>query len=770
MSRSVISPTKAVLARLQAVRTRLQLTTEQVEDSVALRVLVQLLVSVGMASVSVAAIGLVEVSFWNLVAILLSAVGGYWSWKSRHRSNVSVKFVLAFGMLMALGIFLVRIVGSGGDTRIRLAELLIQLQVLHSFDMPRRKDLGYSIVIGLILLGVAATVSQTLTLGPILILFLAIALPVLTLDYRSRLGLAHLSGKSPLTALNLKRLAWLLLLIGGLGLLIFAALPRLPGYQVRNFPVSDTINVQGQFAGNQIVNPGYAGNSLDSETTGEGGDSTVIQGESPADGPGEMSSSFYYGFSQRMNQNLRGTITPQVVMRVRSQAPGFLRVLAFDQYTGQGWEISRQDENEVEVLTRPRYSYQTYLPPTAFKARFPNSEGRSQEVVQTYTVINTLPNLIPALYQARQLYFPTREIAIDAEGSLRSPLPLTDGLTFTVISEVPYRDRTPLRQASTEYDDEIVETYLQLPEAIQASVQQQTEAVLARSPEPLTDPYEKALFLAQALKQNYTLQEELPFFETDEDLVEAFLFRYGGGYPDHFATVMTVMLRSIGIPARLATGFSLGRFNAFTGYYVVNNTDAHAITEVYFPGYGWFAFDPIPGHEIIPPSIRDSQTFSVLRQFWNWVAGWLPTPVSGWLSGLFASVLKVLAGLLQFFSSSVMGILLGLMSATGLGFLGWLGWRSWRSWRRRARLQKLPPIERIYQQMLLWLAGQGYPKRPTQTPLEYAIALKQTAHFTQAEKVMSVVQAYMRWRYGDHPEAIGALERQVNAMRKKRVR
>ncbi|MEL6383173.1 MAG: DUF4129 domain-containing transglutaminase family protein, partial [Cyanobacteria bacterium J06626_18] len=604
-----------------------------------------------------------------------------------------------------------------------------------------------------------------------LILFLAIALPVLMLDYRSRLGLALLSNRrSALATLNVKRQAWLLLVVVGLGLLIFATLPRLTGYQVRNFPVSDAINVQGQFTGNQIMNPGYGGNSLDSAATGGTGDGTLIQGDSPADGPGEMSSDFYYGFNQRMNQNLRGTITPQVVMRVRSQAPGFLRVLAFDRYTGQGWEISRQEDDEVEVLTRSAFSSQTYLPPAAFKSRSHNSDARYREVIQTYTVISTLTNLIPALYQARQLYFPTPEIAIDAEGSLRSPVPLVDGLTFTVISVVPYRDRTPLREASTEYNDETVENYLQIPEAIQASVQQQTEALLARSPEPLNDPYEKALFLAQALKQNYTLQEELPFFETDEDLVEAFLFRYEGGYPDHFSTVLTVMLRSIGIPARLVTGFSPGRFNAFTGYYIVNNTDAHAMTEVYFPSYGWFAFDPIPGHETVPTSIRDNQTFSVLRQFWNWVAGWLPTPVSGWLSGAFATVLKVIAGLLKFFSSSVMGILSGLMSATGVGFLGWLSWRGWRSWRQRVRLQKLPPVERIYRQMLIWLAGQGYPKQPTQTPLEYAIALQHTSRFAQADQVMTVVQAYMRWRYGNHPEKAGTLEQKVKAMRKKPVR
>ncbi|MBE7385313.1 MAG: DUF3488 domain-containing protein [Leptolyngbya sp. SIO1E4] len=744
-------------------------SAQQTEESILLRGLVQLLVSVGITSVSVASAGVTQASFWNLLAIPLSALGGYWSWRSRHRANVAVKFLIAFGMLMVLGVFLVRLVGDGSDTRILLAELLIHLQVLHSFDLPRRKDLGYSIVIGLILLGVAATVSQTLALAPVLIVFLAIALPVLILDYRSRLQLGRHTGRGGIPAVSLKRLAWLLLLVSGLGLTIFATLPRLPGYQIRNFPVSSTINFQGEFLGDQILNPGYSSdNGLTPETNGAEGDSTTIQGRSPVDGPGEMSSSTYYGFNQRINQNLRGTITPQVVMRVRSQAPGFWRVLAFDRYTGQGWEISRQEE--VEVLDRSGFSFQTYLPSAAFQPRRPNNQGRYREVVQTYTIVNDLPNLIPALYQATELYFPTPQVAIDAEGALRSPIPLSNGLTFTVISEVPYRDRTPLRAASTDYPDEIRAPYLQVPETIWERVRQHTEALLAQSPQPLSDPYEKAFFLAQTLKQNYTLQADLPFLEADEDLVEAFLFRYEGGYRDHFSTVLTVMLRSIDIPARLMTGFAPGQFNPFTGYYVLNNTDAYALTEVYFPGYGWFAFDPIPGHEVIPPSIRDSQTFSVLRQFWNWVAGWLPSPVAGWLSGFFTASVNALARLVRFFSQGLVGILAALLTATGLAFLGWLSWQGWRQWRQHARLQMLPPVERIYQQMLIWLAAQGYPKRSTQTPLEYAIALNQAAQFAQGEQVMAVVQAYMRWRYGNHAEDVGILKHQVSVLTRRRSR
>ncbi|MEM6354046.1 MAG: transglutaminaseTgpA domain-containing protein, partial [Cyanobacteria bacterium P01_D01_bin.14] len=213
-------------------RQRLEaLPLSQSEDSIALRILVQGLVTVGICSLVVAATDVTDTSNWNLLAIPLSAAGAVWSWRSRRRHNTSVKFGIALGMLVALTLFLGRMLSLPGDTRIVLAELLIQLQVLHSFDLPRRKDLGYSMMIGLVLIGVAATISQTLLFGPLLLLFLLLALPVLVLDYRSRLGLLGQGWRSLYTHTSPKQLGAMLAVVLSLGMLIFAALPRLPGYQ-----------------------------------------------------------------------------------------------------------------------------------------------------------------------------------------------------------------------------------------------------------------------------------------------------------------------------------------------------------------------------------------------------------------------------------------------------------------------------------------------------------------------------------------------------------
>jgi len=731
--------------------------TVEVENSIVFRVLVGALVIVGIIATDVAA--QTQFSFWG---VPLSLVGAIWSCYRRSQRNISVKFCIAIGMLLALFAFFGRLVGELNDTRLVLAELLIQLQVLHSFDMPRRKDLGYSIVIGLILLGVAATLSQTLAFAPVLVLFLALALPTLVLDYRSRLGLG-VKGKKLLTAPKLSALIpfyfLLFTAVLALGMTFFVFLPRFPGYQLRTFPVSSPIQVKGTFTGQKIVNPGYVHAGNPNPATSSPGQRRTGK---------QVDNNFYYGFNSEINQNLRGQMIPLVVMRVRSQSPGFWRVLAFDQYTGQGWKISRSEK--VQTLKRPAWSYQIFINPPPAAA--------TKEVVQTYSIVSDLPNLIPALASPKEIYFPTPQIAIDPEGGLRSPVGLTEDLTYTVISEVPYRRRSLLQTAPTNYPPSIQNYYLQVPPQIAEKVKLLTQRILenynreriGKSQKALTSPYEQSLYLAQYLKQHYTIpRQELPELGKNDDLVESFLFKSLGGYPDHFSTVLTVMLRSIGIPSRLVAGFSTGDFNPFTGLYIVRNTDAYAMTEVYFPNYGWFAFDPIPQHPLIPDSVEDTQTFSVLRSFWHWVAGWLPSPVTGLLNSLLAMIGQLIQLVVRFFGlffQGWLGILTGLIISAFLSFGGYLGWRQWREWLSRRRLRRLPPMECLYQQMLLMTAKQGFGKHPAQTPLEYArLAFEYYSPATGAV-IERITRAYVGWRYGGEVPNLGELRREWGGVKR----
>jgi hypothetical protein len=78
------------------------------------------------------------------------------------------------------------------------------------------------------------------------------------------------------------------------------------------------------------------------------------------------------------------------------------------------------------------------------------------------------------------------------------------------------------------------------------------------------------------------------------------------GYCQHFAGAMALMLRMLGVPARVAAGFTSGKRE--DGGWTVTDHDAHAWVEVWFPGYGWLAFDPTPGRGELAGTYSASST------------------------------------------------------------------------------------------------------------------------------------------------------------------
>jgi transglutaminase-like putative cysteine protease len=73
-----------------------------------------------------------------------------------------------------------------------------------------------------------------------------------------------------------------------------------------------------------------------------------------------------------------------------------------------------------------------------------------------------------------------------------------------------------------------------------------------------------------------------------------FLTRTQAGYCQHFAGAMALMLRYLGVPARVAAGFSSGQFDKSNGEWIVTDHDAHEWVEAWFQGWGWVPFDPTP--------------------------------------------------------------------------------------------------------------------------------------------------------------------------------
>ena len=167
---------------------------------------------------------------------------------------------------------------------------------------------------------------------------------------------------------------------------------------------------------------------------------------------------------------------------------------------------------------------------------------------------------------------------------------VSDGLLYNVTSQIPRFTADMLRQLAAESTEVVDARYLDLPDDYSPLARQTAE----RLTEGLTSPYDKALALQNYFRDNFTYDIDVAKGHNIERL-EDFL-TVQRGYCEQFAGTYASMARSIGLPARVATGFTPGDPDpANPNLYHVRGKHAHAWPEVFIAGAGWVAFEPTPG-------------------------------------------------------------------------------------------------------------------------------------------------------------------------------
>jgi transglutaminase-like putative cysteine protease len=127
---------------------------------------------------------------------------------------------------------------------------------------------------------------------------------------------------------------------------------------------------------------------------------------------------------------------------------------------------------------------------------------------------------------------------------------------------------------------------------------------------------EQAERIETYLIQNYDYTLDLLGFDSGSP-VEDFLFSTRRGHCEYFASSMVLMLRSLGIPSRLATGYLGAEYNPFEGYYIVRQSNSHAWVEAYLADEGWRVFDPTPPDG--RPLVESSGARLLFEQAWDFV-------------------------------------------------------------------------------------------------------------------------------------------------------
>lgn len=132
---------------------------------------------------------------------------------------------------------------------------------------------------------------------------------------------------------------------------------------------------------------------------------------------------------------------------------------------------------------------------------------------------------------------------------------------------------------------------------IHPAVRDQAEQVT----QGLTGDYAKAEAIKRYIEKTCKYNLNAAAIPPNEDAARYFLFESREGYCDLFATAMTTMARSVGLPARYTLGYHVGDLVPDDqGYFTVREKDYHAWCEIYFDGYGWIPFDATEGAEAVP--------------------------------------------------------------------------------------------------------------------------------------------------------------------------
>ncbi len=260
---------------------------------------------------------------------------------------------------------------------------------------------------------------------------------------------------------------------------------------------------------------------------------------------------------------------------------GLVRGTSYDRYTGAGWKATDRAETETSAGEAVTASVEA----RAYRERAVTELDVT--VFDDEDALFSTGTPLGANIDARADL--PRSFAGDIE-RLRARHGFRNGDRYRMLGSVSLAAPEQLRADAAPYPAWVRDRYLQLPDDLPERVA--TEAAAIGEEAGAANPHDLAL----------AIQERLRGFETDfgvpsapsrRDAVDYLLFDLQRGYFDYFATAMAVMLRTQGVPARIAVGYLLDPADLSPdGTFAVRKNDAYSWVEVFFPTYGWVEFLP----------------------------------------------------------------------------------------------------------------------------------------------------------------------------------
>src|SRR5438105_9133357 len=275
-------------------------------------------------------------------------------------------------------------------------------------------------------------------------------------------------------------------------------------------------------------------------------------------------------FSDAIRLGQAPNLGDRIVFYVDAPAAHFWRAVTYDFYTGAGWRTTETDR--VDKVN----------PPTLAR----------QKMDATFDITVPHANLLFGANEPQKANVPFQFQTGDDRSystSVRAVNRNQAQGTYTTTSFVSTASKDDLRKATTVYPAVIKAKYLQLPSSVPQRVKDLAFTIAASK----ATPYDKAEAIETYLRNTYKYSTVVKSAPPGRDPVDYFLFDLKADFCEYFASSMAVLLREVGVPARVVEGFTPGEIDA-SGRYAVKELNAHAWVEAYFPQYGWIEFEPTP--------------------------------------------------------------------------------------------------------------------------------------------------------------------------------
>lgn len=687
------------------------------EHSLLLRMVIMLTVLTG-------ALGIIAQGYFSFALnafVVLGLMAGYLlSYLKRESQNMAIKILLTISLFFLMAMYLYDVANTFFDPRIPLAKLFLLLQVMHSFDLPRRHDLEFSLYFSLITISLGAVIASDMSYLIFVALYVLFYLPSMILLYVSELRIKveeFIASLAPRTMGSM--LAYVAAATLVVATALFFLLPRYPVQSKYTYPFKAPFQVNLANAvsfSNPLYQTGATGATPGCDPAV---DPTCASQAYDWKKPPSVNPDSYYGLNSFMDLRTRGKLSENIVMRVKTIYPTFYRGVIFDSYNGLGWEATDKKPVRLNLVRQP----------LTLRPNYEDLSYRSeQEVITTFYIDAESSNAVFTPYRASDLYFPADSLFLDSSYGIRAPYYLDKSVVYTVVSKVD----DPRSEFIAKFDKKApkeMDRYLSLPDNFPKRVTDLAEEIAGDEP----TPYLKAVAIDKYLKANYPYDLDIGPQTKEMDAVEYFLFEQKRGYCEMFASSMATMLRSQGVPARVVTGYRPGQLNPFSGAYEIRAIDAHAWVDVYVAGYGWVEFDP-------------TSTFSVPKlETKYFVAGETFKYFRSKLAAL--PFVKELSELSQKNSTARGPLTMAVSLALILGVLIviYLILRNRTDILARFR-KKAPPDQ--YERMLNILARYGIRKQFWQTPSEFrSVAMRHT----KLKEIDQLTNMYERTVFGQKP-------------------